>query len=82
MGPTYAGFLGSLAMLTRLAHGVIHASPAEAVLLEACLALVVFAVVGYVVGHIAEHALGESVRTMVEAEVTENRSTDNPELTP
>ncbi len=82
MGRTYAGVLGSLAMLTCLTRGAIHASSTEAILLGAWLAMIAFAAVGYLVGQIAEHTVGESVRAMLQAEVAENRATAEAELSP
>lgn len=62
MARTYAGILGPLAMLTTLAHGVLHGGAAEFTLESALVALWVFAAVGYLAGRIAAAILEDALR--------------------
>jgi hypothetical protein len=63
----YAGILGPLALVTSLAEGVIHARPAEGILLAAWCSLLVFASLGYVIGWIAERIVDEAVNAGIQA---------------
>lgn len=62
MGSRYAGVLAPLAMVTTLLRGQLHGAPVEATLLAGWLALLAFAVVGYLIGGLAGWILEESVR--------------------
>ena len=72
MARTYAGILGPLAFLTSLIHGLIHARPTASILLGAWCSLLVFAVVGCIVGWIAQRTVDESVIAVIEAELTKD----------
>ena len=74
MAHTYAGILGPIAFLTSVARGVVDGGSAESVLFIAWCSLLVFSVVGYVVGWIAERAVVESVRGRIEAEVAAEKA--------
>ena len=76
MAPIYAGILGILAFLTCLAHGTVHATDSDMVLLRGCGCLVGFAALGYLIGAIAERTIQESVRAVIEAEVEAARRAD------
>ena len=84
MAHTYAGILGPLALLTSFAHGAIHSHQCEAMLLTGWLSLVSFAMVGGMLGWLAERTVKESVRSQVEAELAAeadsptNRALDSP----
>jgi hypothetical protein len=67
MGRVYAGTLGSLACGMILARGVVSGGGTEATILAACGGLVLFALVGYLAGQLAEHLVRESVRTQFQA---------------
>ena len=75
MARRYAGILGPLALLVSLAHGAIHAHECELVLLTGWLSLVSFAMVGGVLGWLAEQAVKDSVRSQVEAELAAEADT-------
>lgn len=62
MARIYAGILGPLAMLTTLAHGVLHGRAAESTVESALAALWVFAAVGYVAGRIGAAILEDALR--------------------
>ena len=67
MAHIYAGILGPLAFLTSLARGAIRGGGVEGVLWTAWAALLLFAVVGYVVGWVAERIVEDSVRGRISA---------------
>jgi hypothetical protein len=62
MARVYAGILGMLAFATELATGLAHAAATDATIRRGVMSLCMFAVVGYVVGRIAEWITDESVR--------------------
>lgn len=68
VGRTYAGILGPLALLTTLAHGAVHARPAESILLAAGTSLWLFAALGYLAGWIAGRTVDEAVRARITRE--------------
>jgi hypothetical protein len=74
----YAGILGPLALATSLADGLVHGRHPEAVLFTAWVSLLVFSAVGYVAGWIAEKTVGESVGSVVSAELIQRASVDAP----
>lgn len=82
MARTYAGILGPLAMVTYLAHGLVHAQAADAVLFGAWLSLLAFAAVGYVIGGLAGRAVDESVAAQLAAELAGRSAADEPEAAP
>ena len=82
MARIYAGILGALALLTSLAHGLIHARQTEAVLFAAWCSLLVFAAVGFVVGWIAGRIVQESVTAGIRAELAAEATTDQAEPAP
>lgn len=69
MGRIYAGILGSLAMAVVLGRGVMDSAGVEGTLSTAIIALVIFAVVGSVLGQIAQSTVDESVRQQIEMEL-------------
>ncbi len=69
MAATYAGILGSLATTVLFVRSVKDGGAAEPTMLASVLGLVAFAVIGYVVGHLAHRAIEESVRQKFEAEL-------------
>lgn len=79
MARIYAGVLGPLAMLTSMAHGMLHARGTEQLLLTACAWLLVFAALGALVGGVAGWMVEESVSSMVARQVeAEKRSRNGP----
>jgi hypothetical protein len=67
MGRAYAGTLGPLAFACIVARGVAVSSGVEETLATASAALFVFAMIGYIVGQLAEHLVNESVRKQFQA---------------
>ena len=69
MGRSYAGILGPVAMTVVILRGVAGGAAADATLWSAVLALAGLAVVGWMVGFIAESTIEESVRSKMEVEL-------------
>ena len=69
MGRQYAGMLGSIALVTSVLRGLVHGTPAVRVLTMAAVSLVMFSVVGYVVGELAGWIVLTSVRARIAAEL-------------
>ena len=82
MARIYAGILGPLALLTSLATGLIHARGTDAVLLAAWCSLLVFAVVGYVVGGIAGRIVDESVHASIAGRLAASEPTERSGAAP
>ena len=70
MSRVYAGILGTLAMAVVICRGTMNSSGAEGTLSLASLSLVIFAIVGAVLGHIAQSTIDESVRDKLEQQLT------------
>jgi hypothetical protein len=69
MGRLYAGVLGSLAMAVVLCRGVKDSSGVDGSLILATISMIIFAVMGAVLGHIAQLTVDESVRLKMEREL-------------
>ena len=69
MGRKYAGILGPLAFATALFRGLILGDGVEPTLKLAMLGLFAFALLGVVVGGIAEATILESVKTRFDNEM-------------
>lgn len=69
MGRTYAGILGPLAMAVAICRGLAESGGVEGTLSWATVCLVVFSIVGAVVGHIAQSTVDESVRMKLELQL-------------
>ena len=69
MGRIYAGILGPLAMAVVIARGVKDGGSAEATFESSVLALIGFAVLGSLLGWLAQHTIDESVRMKMEMEL-------------
>ncbi|NMC20566.1 MAG: hypothetical protein GYA33_09110 [Thermogutta sp.] len=78
MSRRYAGVLGPLAMTCVLIHGLIHGAPPDGVLLRAWLSLWGFALLGAIIGAIAERSVRESVEQRLRGELAA-RSGKNPQ---
>jgi len=75
----YAGILGLLAFLTSMAHGVVHARATEALLLTAWWNLLVFAVLGSVIGWIAARIVEDSVSAAVARQLEAEKASEKVE---
>ncbi len=69
MGRTYAGVLGCLAFATVLVHGAMHQAGVESTILRAVGMLMGFAVVGFLLGSVAQDVVEESVRARMAQEL-------------
>jgi hypothetical protein len=66
MGRVYAGVLGTLAMLVVILRGLLDTGGVEGTLTMAMASMALFAIVGAVIGHIAQATIDESVRFQME----------------
>ncbi|WP_425398280.1 hypothetical protein [Aeoliella sp.] len=75
MGRAYAGVLGYLAAAVTLARGVIASGGVEGTMLSAIAAMAIFAVIGFVLGTIAQTTVDQAVRQQFESQVQADSST-------
>jgi hypothetical protein len=75
----YAGILGSLALLTTIVHGILHARQEDVILLTAWWNLLVFAVIGAVIGWIAGYTIEGSVSMTVSRQLAANTPPEQAE---
>jgi hypothetical protein len=66
MSRIYAGILGTLAMAVVLCRGAMNSGGADGTLSMASVTLVIFAIAGAILGHIAQATIDESVRAKLE----------------
>jgi len=76
MGRTYAGILGPLAFATVLFRGLIVSDGAAPTLKLAMICLFAFAILGLVIGRVAEATILESVKTRFDSEMRARRDDD------
>ena len=69
MGRVYAGILGPLAMAVVICRGWLASGGVEGTLSSATQHLVLFALVGACLGHIAQTTIDESVRAKIEQQL-------------
>jgi len=69
MGRVYAGILGSLAMTVVICRGWLASGGVEGTLALATNYLLLFAIVGAILGHIAQATIDESVRARLEQQL-------------
>lgn len=74
MGRAYAGVLGYLAAAVTLTRGVIASGGVEGTVLSAVTAMAIFAVIGFVLGTIAQATVDGAVRQRLEAQFEANQS--------
>jgi hypothetical protein len=67
----YCGILGLLSFLTTLARGWIHGGDTESILWAAWLNLLLFCIIGLVIGWIAGRIMEQSVNARLAAELSE-----------
>jgi len=72
----YAGILGLLALVTTVARAVIRGGSLPEALWTGCGWLVVFALIGAVVGRLAQQTIDESVAARLAAELAASNPTD------
>jgi hypothetical protein len=69
MGRVYAGILGPLAMAVVICRGLNDSAGLEGTLTLAIVALAIYAIVGSIVGQIAQATVDESVRQKIEKQL-------------
>jgi hypothetical protein len=69
MGRIYAGILGPLAMAIVICRGIKDSGGVEGTLTLAIVALAAFAIIGSVLGQIAQATVNESVRWKIEQQL-------------
>ena len=74
MGRAYAGILGPLAMAVVICRGWLVSSGVSGTLTHATLALALFAIVGAVLGHLAQSTVDESVRAKLQTQLSQAES--------
>jgi len=75
MGRVYAGVLGPLAMAVVICRGWLESGGVESILALATQQLVLFAIVGAILGHIAQSTMDESVRMKLEQQLAKHTDT-------
>ena len=78
MGRDYAGILGTTAMITVIARGLIMSGGLESILLLAIGALFLFAGLGWLLGNAAARIVDESVRQRINAELEKMEQSGDP----
>lgn len=78
MARTYAGVLGSLAFLVSLARGLLHGGSTELAVGVACGHLLVFAVIGCVLGRMAQGIVDDAVCGRLAAELAAQERAETP----
>jgi hypothetical protein len=69
MGRVYAGILGTLAMAVVICRGALESGGVENTLSLAIVYLVLFSLVGALIGQIAQATVDESVRSKLEQQL-------------
>lgn len=69
MSRLYAGILGHLAMSVAICRGWLGSAGVERTLILAVISMVVFAIVGAILGHIAQTTIDQSVQAKLEMEL-------------
>jgi len=67
-----------LALLTSVTRGILYARQVDAVFLAAWWSLLVFALVGGVIGWVAGRVVEESVKTTLAAQLTAEKAPETP----
>jgi hypothetical protein len=67
----YGGILGLVAFLTTLARGWIHGGDTQSILWNGWLGLLLFSIIGLVIGWIAGRIVEESVSARLAVELSE-----------
>lgn len=76
MSRTYAGILGPLAMAVVICRGLVESGGVESTLSLATVYLIVFSVVGAIIGHIAQATVDESVRAKLELQLAGGKTSE------
>ena len=79
MARNYAGFLGLVAFVATVAQGIIHGAGTQSTLFHAWLSLLVFVVIGYILGAIAAWVVDDAIASRVNAELAAAREAKAPQ---
>jgi hypothetical protein len=77
MGPRYAGILGLVAFCVVVVRGIGHGASASGTMPLAAAGLFVFAVIGYVLGRIAEQTVESALQAHFAAEMAKLARVDD-----
>jgi hypothetical protein len=77
MGRIYAGILGPLAMTVVICRGLVGSGGVEGTLTTATVSLAAFAVLGAILGHLAQNTIDESVRARLEQQLAHQAAPDS-----
>ncbi len=77
MGRTYAGILGALAMSVTLVRGVAAGGGTEETLVHALAGMIVFSLLGLVIGVVGDWMIADAVYAEVQREVAEQETRKN-----
>lgn len=80
MGRHYAGILGPLAAVLLVARGLATGGGSQAIVLAACGGMMIFAVIGFLTGQLADYLVSQSVRSQLDQAMTKleaERSIEN-----
>lgn len=72
MGRAYAGILGPLAMAVVICRGWLASGGVQGTLTQAILFLALFAVVGAILGHLAQSTIDESVQARLQSQLADH----------
>jgi hypothetical protein len=72
----YSGILGTLAFITTVARGMIHCGEAQSVLWSASISLILFSIIGLIIGWIAGYIVEESTTARLVAEMNATAETE------
>lgn len=78
MGRAYAGILGPLAMIVVILRSVIMSGGVEGTLTTATLYLILFSAIGFILGHLAQLTVDESVRSKIRQQLIERADSSTP----
>ena len=78
MGRTYAGILALVAFMTVLVRGMTGGGEVAPTIKIACLCLVAFGMTGYILGHLAQWIVEDSVRAKLHADFETHHKGDHP----
>ena len=77
MAPVYSGILGVIAFVTMICRGILWESDLHETVTSSVKSLIIFMVIGYIVGILAEWTLNDSNRlTVMEKIIEENEKNE------
>ncbi|MCL2117911.1 MAG: hypothetical protein FWH27_05730 [Planctomycetaceae bacterium] len=76
----YAAFIGVSAMILVMIVGVVRCTDVDMILANSCRTLMVFCVIGFITGMIAEMCVRESAKSMIREMLQRTDNTQNAQL--